>query len=252
MPEVVGRRVVGNEEVDQAVLVDITGDDSQAATIPIDDAGFDSHVREAAPVVAEEVVRQGSERARCAVVELLAGLHALALGGNGPARAEGRMLGVPNQVMADVEVEVAVVVEIGERGRGGPIAVAPQAGAIGDVLEGPVSSIAILGATRTNHCRAAPNWSASISRLTGARPDSNRRAETIGQAIQPAIPRSVARQMIQSQRRLIALSPLARPTSTQVAGASSRSTSGSCDPSLARLSTGLLSVVSCPSRLFFR
>ena len=45
--------------------------------------------------------------------------------------------------MADVQVEVAVVVEIGEGRRGGLVAGAGQAGARGDVLEGPVAAIAV-------------------------------------------------------------------------------------------------------------
>ena len=53
------------------------------------------------------------------------------------------MLGVPDEVVADVEVEVAVVVEVGKGGRGRPVAIAPQAGPIGDVLERPVAAVAI-------------------------------------------------------------------------------------------------------------
>ena len=55
------------------------------------------------------------------------------------------MLGVPDEVVADVEVEVAVVVQIGERGRGGPVAIAPETGAIRDILERPVPSVAVKG-----------------------------------------------------------------------------------------------------------
>ena len=49
--------------------------------------------------------------------------------------AERRMVGVPDQVMADVQVEVAVAVQVGEGGRSRPVAVAAQPGAFGDVLE---------------------------------------------------------------------------------------------------------------------
>ena len=59
--------------------------------------------------------------------------------------AEGRVFGVPDEVMADVKVEVAVVVQVGEGGRGGPVAIAAEAGAIGDILEGPVASVAVKG-----------------------------------------------------------------------------------------------------------
>ena len=52
---------------------------------------------------------------------------------------------VPREIMTDVEVEVPVVVEVGERGRCGPVAVATQASGVGHVLKGPVAPIAIQG-----------------------------------------------------------------------------------------------------------
>ena len=55
------------------------------------------------------------------------------------------MLGIPDEVMADVEVEVAVVVQVGEGGRCRPVAIAAQAGPVGDVLERPVPAVAIEG-----------------------------------------------------------------------------------------------------------
>ena len=45
------------------------------------------------------------------------------------------MVGVPLEVMADIQVEVAVVVQVGEGRRGGPVAVARQAGRGRHVLE---------------------------------------------------------------------------------------------------------------------
>ena len=56
-----------------------------------------------------------------------------------------RVLGVPGHVVADVQIEVPVVIEVGEGGRGGPIAVARQTRPLRDVLESPVPSIAIQG-----------------------------------------------------------------------------------------------------------
>ena len=44
--------------------------------------------------------------------------------------------------MADVEVEIAVVVEVGERGGGGPVAIAGQAGPFGHVLERAIAPVA--------------------------------------------------------------------------------------------------------------
>ena len=51
------------------------------------------------------------------------------------------MRGVPGQVVADVEVEVAVAVEIGEGRRGRPVAIAAQSGALGGVLERAVAPV---------------------------------------------------------------------------------------------------------------
>ena len=62
--------------------------------------------------------------------------------------AELRVLGVPVEVVADVEVEVAVAVQVGEGRRGRPVAVASQAGRLGDVLEGAVPLVAVEGVGR--------------------------------------------------------------------------------------------------------
>ena len=53
-------------------------------------------------------------------------------------RSRRRVLVVERQVVADVEVEVAVAVEIGERRRSGPVAIASEPGPVGDVFESPV------------------------------------------------------------------------------------------------------------------
>ncbi len=53
------------------------------------------------------------------------------------------MVGVPNEVVTDVEVEVAIVVEIGKRRGGRPVALATKASGIGDVFKGPVAPVAI-------------------------------------------------------------------------------------------------------------
>ena len=55
------------------------------------------------------------------------------------------MVGVPLEVMADVEVQVAVVVQVGEGRRGRPVAVAPQAGRGRHVLERAVAPVMIEG-----------------------------------------------------------------------------------------------------------
>ena len=53
------------------------------------------------------------------------------------------MRGVPDHVVANVEVEVAVVVEVGKRRRGRMVAAARQARALRDVLEGSIALVAV-------------------------------------------------------------------------------------------------------------
>ena len=57
------RGVIGDEQVDEAVAVEVGGDDPQPAAVAVDDAGLGCHVDEPARVVAEDVVRQGGDRA---------------------------------------------------------------------------------------------------------------------------------------------------------------------------------------------
>ena len=61
------------------------------------------------------------------------------------SRQSRGLLRVPDHVVADVEVEVAVAVEVGECRRGGPVAVAAQAPSLGDVLEGAIAPVAVEG-----------------------------------------------------------------------------------------------------------
>ena len=63
----------------------------------------------------------------------------------GQVVTDPRVLGVPDDVVADVQVEVAVVVEVGEGRRRRPVAVAGQTRSLRDVLESPVPAIAIQG-----------------------------------------------------------------------------------------------------------
>src|SRR6185437_15720153 len=57
--------------------------------------------------------------------------------------AERGIAGVPGRIVADVEVEVAVVVEVGEGGRRRPVAVAAQPGARRDIPERAIALVAI-------------------------------------------------------------------------------------------------------------
>ena len=101
----------------------------------VDDAGLLGHLDKPAAVVAVDAVGAGGEQARVAE-PVGAELRV--------AADEGGVL-VPDEVVADVQVEVAVAVEVGE-GRGGrPVAVAAQAGGLGDVLEGAVAPVAVEG-----------------------------------------------------------------------------------------------------------
>ncbi len=50
---------------------------------------------------------------------------------------------VVDEVMADVEIKVAIAVEIGEGRRRGPVAIAAEARLAGDVLEPAVTPVAV-------------------------------------------------------------------------------------------------------------
>ena len=56
-----GRHVVGDEDIDPSIAVQVGRDDAQAPPVGIDDAGLGGHVHEPAAVVAEQVVRQRPE-----------------------------------------------------------------------------------------------------------------------------------------------------------------------------------------------
>ena len=104
--QIIGRHVVGHEEVDPPVVVEIGGDDAEAAPVVVDDSGRRGDVDEMAAVVAEQMIRPRGKAQR------QAGDVAVRRPG---VAAEGGMLGIPGQVMADIQVEVAVAVEVGER-----------------------------------------------------------------------------------------------------------------------------------------
>ena len=113
----VGRGVVGDEQVDPAVVVEVGGDHPEAAAVAVDDPGLGRHIDEPAPVVAEEVVGQGLGVERVAVE----------IGLRLRVAADPGVVEVPGRVVADVEVEVAVAVQVGQRRRGRPVASAAQA-----------------------------------------------------------------------------------------------------------------------------
>ena len=57
--EVIGRRVVGDEQVDPPVVVEVRRDDPEPPAVAVDDPRLGRHVHEAAAVVAEQVVGPG-------------------------------------------------------------------------------------------------------------------------------------------------------------------------------------------------
>ncbi len=57
--------------------------------------------------------------------------------------AELGVLWIVSKVMADIEVQVTIAVEVSEGGRGWPIAIAGQAGRARHILKPPVTSVAI-------------------------------------------------------------------------------------------------------------
>ena len=130
--EEICRLIVGDEQVEPSVAIEVGGDDTQAPTVRVDNPRLGRHVGEPAAVVAEQVVRQRRRILRGAV-----GVGTVLVA------AEIRLLEIPKQVMADVEVKVAVAVEVGECGRGGPVAVPAEPILCGDVLECPIPLVAV-------------------------------------------------------------------------------------------------------------
>ena len=94
------------------------------------------HVDETAAVVAKDMIRQCGKASRIAVVvkpRLVPGI------------AESRVDRIPFQIVADIEVEVAVIVEVGPCRRCRPIAIAAEPRAGRHVLEPALSEVVIKG-----------------------------------------------------------------------------------------------------------
>ena len=115
----VGGGVIGDEKVHPAIVVEVGGDDAEAAAVAVDDPRVRRHIDETARVIAEQVVGQGLG------VEWVA----VDVGIIGGVATESRVFEVPGRVVADVEVKVAVAVEVGQSRRRRPIPVTAQAGA---------------------------------------------------------------------------------------------------------------------------
>ncbi len=102
--EKVGGHVVGNVDVDAVVVVEVGGQNAQSAAAGVNEARLSGHVDErSAAVIAEDVIGKRRKVARAAVViasRLLVG-------------ADRRFFQVKGEVMADIEVEIAVAVQVG-------------------------------------------------------------------------------------------------------------------------------------------
>ena len=130
----IGRLIVRDEEVDVSVVVDVGGDHPHAPPSPLEESRRFGDVGEMALVITEDLVGARFEFPGIAADDHLVGRKGV---------ADPRILGIPDHVVADVQVEVAVVIEVGESGRCRPIAVARQARRPRHILESPVPSIAI-------------------------------------------------------------------------------------------------------------
>ncbi len=130
--QVVRTGVIGDEHVNPAVVIEVGRDDAEAPPVPLPHPGNLGDVDEAAAIVAEDVVGQRLDRAR--VAREVAGARRVL--------AEARVVGVPDSVVADVEIDIAVAVEIGEGRRRRPVAGAAEPGAGGRVLEGAIAPVA--------------------------------------------------------------------------------------------------------------
>ena len=137
--EVVGLAVVGDEEVELAVVVEVGPDGGEAEEVVgvVDAGGFGDVGEGAVAVVVIEGVGRAFEAAGAA-------LHGDVVVLAGDLRAELReVVQVEVDVVGDEEIGVAVGVVVAEDGAGGPAFVVVEAGGFGDVGEGAVAVVAI-------------------------------------------------------------------------------------------------------------
>ena len=114
--EEVRRAVVGDEEVDPAVVVEVGGHHAQAPAIVVDDPASAVTSTNRPPSLRK--TWSGSASSAGVAGEDMSRW----------VRADPRIRGFPDAVVADIQVEVPVVVQISERRRGRPVAIAPQPG----------------------------------------------------------------------------------------------------------------------------
>src|SRR5262249_55014831 len=136
--EVVGG-IIADVDVGLAVAVDVHDQDAEAFAI-VAKSGLLAYVAKGAvSVVAEQVMRQGVERLRRAHVAAGA---VIAVGGM-------VLLETPVHVLADVEIGIAVSIEVGPGGAGSPKA-PRQAGFFGHVHE-LSSALAVVLVVKQGH-----------------------------------------------------------------------------------------------------
>ena len=129
--------------MNESVVVDVGCNNAQTAAVGVDDAGLGSHIHESIAVIEEQVIGAGGKRVGHAVI--IAAALVMRLSWLCFALAKRRVVGIPHEVMAYIQIEIAVVVEIGPGCRGRPVAIAGQAHLGGDVGKSAVALIAIKG-----------------------------------------------------------------------------------------------------------
>ena len=137
--EIIGLAVVGDEEIEMAVLIKVSPDGRQTeALLRIGNAGVFGDFREGAvAIVVVESVGETFEAARAAL-----DVNAVVLAGF--AGAEDReIVETDVHVVGNEQVGPTIAVIVTERGTHGPAFVERQTGLLGDVSEGAVSVVAV-------------------------------------------------------------------------------------------------------------
>ncbi len=101
--QVIGRAVVRYEEVDAIIIIQIGGHDPEASSAGFGESGLRSDVHKATTVIAEDMIRGGLDLERFAVDRFTLAVP-----------AEKGIRRIPEHVMANIEIQIAVVVQIGE------------------------------------------------------------------------------------------------------------------------------------------
>jgi len=86
-------KVIRDEQVDPPIRIEVGRDHAQPPPVRIDDARLGRHVDEPSSVVAEQVVAEGLEFPRVAVLRIARA---------GGSAAKGGVPGIPGQVMTDI------------------------------------------------------------------------------------------------------------------------------------------------------